>query len=70
MREVAQAEARRMIEAANAQIEAERLLASGSLRTEVGALAMDLAGRVVGESLEDVARQSRMVDRFLEDLER
>jgi F-type H+-transporting ATPase subunit b len=30
---------------------------------------VELAGRVVGESLEDEARQRRTVDRFLEELE-
>ncbi len=69
MRTEAQAEARRLTDAANAQIEAERQQALTSLRAEVGALATDLAGRIVGESLSDEARQSRVVDRFLEDLE-
>jgi F-type H+-transporting ATPase subunit b len=40
-----------------------------SLRSEVGAMATTLASRIVGESLEDPARQSRVVDRFLADLE-
>jgi F-type H+-transporting ATPase subunit b len=35
----------------------------------VGALAIELANRIVGESLEDHARQSRVVDRFLDELE-
>ena len=69
MREEAQAEARRLTEAANAQIEAERQQALNSLRAEVGALATELAGRIVGESLQDEARQSRVVDRFLDELE-
>ncbi|WP_242903759.1 F0F1 ATP synthase subunit B [Actinomadura terrae] len=69
MKEQAQAEARRIIDAAKAQIEAERQQALQSLRAEIGAMSVDLAGRVVGESLEDSARQSRVVDRFLEELE-
>lgn len=69
MKEQAQAEARRITEAAQAQIEAERQQALQSLRAEIGTLSVDLAGRVVGESLEDSARQSRVVDRFLEELE-
>jgi F-type H+-transporting ATPase subunit b len=69
MRQEAQAEARRLTEAAQAQIEAERQQALTSLRAEVGALATDLASRIVGESLQDEARQSRVVDRFLDDLE-
>jgi F-type H+-transporting ATPase subunit b len=69
MREQAQTEARRITEAAQAQIEAERQQALASLRTEVGTLATELASRIVGESLTDEARQSRMVDRFLGELE-
>jgi F-type H+-transporting ATPase subunit b len=69
MRRQAQAEARRITEAAQAQIEAERQQALASLRQEVGTLATDLAGRIVGESLTDEARQSRMVDRFLTEIE-
>jgi F-type H+-transporting ATPase subunit b len=69
MREQAQAEARRVTEAAQAQIQAERQQALTALRAEVGTLATELASRIVGESLTDEARQSRMVDRFLEELE-
>src|SRR6478736_39799 len=56
-------------EPARTQIEAERQQAVTSLRAEVGSLATALAGRIVGESLEDEARQSRVVERFLADLE-
>jgi F-type H+-transporting ATPase subunit b len=69
MREQAQAEAARIVEHAHSQIEAERQQAVTSLRAEVGSLATSLAGRIVGESLDDDARQSRVVDRFLADLE-
>lgn len=69
MREQAQAEARRLVAAAHAQIDADRQLAIQMLRAEVGTLAVDLASRVVGESLEDEARQRRVVERFMEDLE-
>jgi len=62
-------EAERITETAHRQIEAERQSAAVSLRTEVGALATELASKIVGESLEDSARQSRVVDRFLDELE-
>jgi F-type H+-transporting ATPase subunit b len=65
----AQAEAARIVEHAHAQIEADRKAAVASLRNEVGTLATTLAGRIVGEALEDEARQSRVVDRFLADLD-
>ena len=68
-RERAEAEARRITESAQSQIEAERQQALVSLRTEVGTLATDLASRIVGESLADEVRQSRMVDRFLDGLQ-
>jgi F-type H+-transporting ATPase subunit b len=35
----------------------------------VGALATTLAGRIVGESLEDEARQRRTVERFIAEIE-
>jgi F-type H+-transporting ATPase subunit b len=69
MREQAQSEASRIVEHAQAQIAAERQQALTTLRAEVGSLATSLAGRIVGESLEDDARSSRVVDRFLADLE-
>ncbi len=59
----------RIVEHGKAQIEAERQQAVTSLRAEVGSLATGLAGRIVGESLEDEARQSRVVERFLAELE-
>ena len=69
MRERAEAEARRITESAQAQIEAQRQQALISLRADVGSLATELASRIVGESLADQVRQSRMVDRFLDGLE-
>ncbi len=69
MREQAQAEARRVTESAQAQLEADRQQAVTALRAEVGALAMELASRIVGEALKDEARQQRTVDRFLAQLE-
>jgi F-type H+-transporting ATPase subunit b len=69
MREQANVEAARIVEHAHAQIVAERQQALTSLRAEVGTLATSLAGRIVGESLEDDERSGRVVDRFLADLE-
>ncbi len=69
MREQAQAEARRITESAHQQIEADKQQAINQLRTTVGTLATDLASRIVGESLEDEARQSRVVERFLDGLD-
>ncbi|MFB7843452.1 F0F1 ATP synthase subunit B [Microbacterium sp. NPDC056052] len=68
-KEAAAAEAARTTAAAHAQIEAERQTAFVSLRNEVGGLALDLAGGVVGETLSDDARATAVVDRFLADLE-
>ncbi|MFF8830069.1 F0F1 ATP synthase subunit B [Streptomyces sp. NPDC015131] len=58
-----------IIAAGHAQIEADRKAAATALRQDVGKLATDLAGKLVGESLEDHARQSRTIDRFLDELE-
>ena len=66
----AQEEANRITVQAAASIEAERQQAIKALRTEVGALATELASKIVGEALDDQVRQSRIVDRFLDDLEK
>ena len=68
-KETAQAEAARLTASAHAQVEAERQSTLVSLRSEVGTLALDLAGGVIGESLSDDARAQSVVDRFLAELE-
>jgi len=55
---------------AQQQIEAERLAAIQSLRSEVGQLALELAGRVIGEQVKDARASSAVVDRFLADVEK
>lgn len=69
LKEKAAGEYNRITEQAHAQIEAERQQAVASLRAEVGTLATTLASRIVGESLDDDERASRVVDRFLDELE-
>jgi F-type H+-transporting ATPase subunit b len=69
-RQNASAEASRISEQASVQIAAERQQTVAALRTEVGTLATQLASKIVGEALEDDARSQRVVDRFLEDLEK
>lgn len=62
-------EAARISAAAQRQVDAERQAAAVSLRSDVGSLAAELASRIVGESLADDARLSRVVDRFLDELD-
>ncbi|MBF4561801.1 F0F1 ATP synthase subunit B [Microbacterium sp. VKM Ac-2870] len=69
-KDTASAEAARLTATAHTQIEAERQSALVSLRSEVGTLALDLAGGVIGESLSDDAKAKGVVDRFLTDLEK
>ena len=70
LRSKATEEAARITASATAAIEAERQQALASLRNEVGALATELAGKIVGEALDDQVRQSRIIDRFIADLEK
>ncbi|MCW2668507.1 MAG: atpF, partial [Frankiales bacterium] len=51
------------------QLAAERQQVVVQLRGDIGRLAVELAERIVGESLADEDRQRRVVDRFLADLE-
>jgi F-type H+-transporting ATPase subunit b len=69
LRAQGEAERQRLVAAAHDQIAADRAQALQALRAEVGSLAVELASRIVGESLDDEARQSRVVDRFLAELD-
>jgi F-type H+-transporting ATPase subunit b len=69
LRAQAQAEARHLIRTAHAQIEADRQAAFAQIRTEVGRLSTVLAGRIIGESLEEDVRHTGIVERFLDELE-
>ena len=54
---------------AEATIEAERATTMAALQRQVGDLAVQLAGKVVGEHLSDDEQARATVDRFLDDLE-
>ena len=69
LRVKASEDAARILETAQRQIAAEHQQATVALRAEVGGLATELASRIVGEALADSARQSRVIDRFLDELE-
>ncbi|GAA1860195.1 F0F1 ATP synthase subunit B [Paeniglutamicibacter psychrophenolicus] len=62
-------ESARITEQAHRQIESERVAAVTSLRAEVGTLATSLASKIVDDALENDDRASRVVDKFLADLE-
>lgn len=64
----AREESDRIIAAGRDSLHAERQTIVRQLRAEIGTLAVDLAGRIVGESLEDEARRRGTVERFLEEI--
>jgi F-type H+-transporting ATPase subunit b len=65
----AREESDRIIAAGRDQLVAERQTIVRELRADIGNLAVDLASRIVGESLADEARQRGTVDRFLAELD-
>jgi F-type H+-transporting ATPase subunit b len=67
LRGKAEAEAGRELDRARQAIRAERDQAIRQLRNEVGTLAVELATRVVGDSL-DRDRQLRLVDEYIDEL--
>jgi F-type H+-transporting ATPase subunit b len=69
LRAQAQEESARIVARGEEQLAAQRQQVVNQLRGEIGALAVDLAGRVVGESLADDARRTGTVDRFLDELD-
>lgn len=69
LRAQAQEESARIVARGEEQLTAQRQQIIHELRGQIGTLAVDLAGRVVGESLADDARRSGTVDRFLAELD-
>lgn len=69
LRVQAQEESARIVARGEEQIAASRQQVVNELRGQIGALAVELAGRVVGESLADDARRQGTVDRFLDQLD-
>ena len=66
----AHTDSERIAAAGRAQLDAQRAQIVAELRSDLGRVSVDLASKVVGESLEDEARQRRTVERFLAELER
>ncbi|MGH3679285.1 MAG: F0F1 ATP synthase subunit B [Natronosporangium sp.] len=65
----AREESDRIITAGRDALATERASLVRELRAELGRLSVDLAGRIVGESLADEARRAGTVERFLSELE-
>lgn len=65
----AQAEAARIVAAGEAQLQAQRQQVVAELRGEYGRNSVELASRIVGESLEDETRRRGTVERFLAELD-
>ncbi|MDR1851478.1 MAG: F0F1 ATP synthase subunit B [Propionibacteriaceae bacterium] len=65
----AQDESARIIANAKAAIEAEKTAALRELRGEIGGIATELAGKIVGEVLSDDQALNKQIDRFLDEIE-
>jgi len=69
LREQAEREVAQIRQRGEEQLATQREQVLRQLRTELGELAVALAGRIVGESMADDARRRGTVDRFIEELE-
>ena len=69
LRTQAQEESARIVARGEEQLASSRQQVVNELRAQIGTLAVDLAGRVVGESLDDDVRRRGTVDRFLDELD-
>ena len=69
LRVQAQEESARIVARGEEQLASARQQVVNELRGQIGTLAVQLAGQVVGESLADDARRSGTVDRFLAELD-
>lgn len=69
MRLDAQAESDRIVAAGHSQLEAQRQQILTELRTDLGKTAVDLAEKIIGQSVSDDAKQAASIERFLTELD-
>ena len=69
-REAAQKEAKKVMDAAALSIEQERKEAQRQMRDEVGALALEIATKVVRNRMTETKSQTELVDSLLDDMEK
>ncbi|RJO72352.1 F0F1 ATP synthase subunit B [Nocardia panacis] len=69
MRTEAQAESDRIVAAGHSQLEAQRQQILTELRSEVGRTAVDLAEKIIGQSVSDEAKQAASIEKFLTELD-
>ncbi|MFF0815661.1 F0F1 ATP synthase subunit B [Rhodococcus sp. NPDC003318] len=69
MKVQAQEESDRIVAAGNSQLNAQRQQIVAELRSDLGRTAVDLAEKVIGESLADDVKRAGTIDRFLSELD-
>ena len=69
LREQAEREVAQIRQRGEEQLATQREQVLRQLRAEIGELAVTLAGRIVGESMQDEARRRGTVDRFIDELD-
>lgn len=69
-RNEARAAAQQVTAHAEAQLAADRSQATSQLTRQIGEMSLSLAGKIVGQSLDDDARVRQTVEDFIADLER
>lgn len=65
----AQAESDRIVASGHAHLEAQRQQITAELRAELGRTAVDLAEKILGQSVADQATQAATIDRFLDEID-
>ncbi|MFI6523297.1 F0F1 ATP synthase subunit B family protein [Streptomyces uncialis] len=69
LREEGQKEREKVVASARTQLEADRIIAEAELREATFALALELAGRIVGESVDDLPNARTIADDFFAELD-
>ncbi|MDR6939980.1 F0F1 ATP synthase subunit B [Arcanobacterium hippocoleae] len=64
----ARVDAAAIVAGAQKRIDADAQAATHSLRSDLGTVATELAGKILGEAITDQALASRVIDRFLDEL--
>ena len=62
-------EAEKLVEKARTDIEREKVKALSEIHDQVAYLSVEIASMLIGESLKDIGKQNRLIDKYLKEID-
>ena len=62
-------EAEKLVEKARTDIDREKVKALSEIHDQVAYLSVEIASMLIGENLKDIGKQTRLIDKYLKDID-